>query len=307
MIPRIAALFLLAALWLVVPTEKSVFVRLPQGLSARELSEKLSQEGVLLRKGIFLAAVNILKMDRNLKYGTYMFYTGAPLFNVITELRKGISILIKVTVPEGFRADQIAARLEAEGITTASEFSEYVSKNKLEGYLFPETYYFPPSDSPNRICEVFKAQFDKTTTELNLSSLAGAAHLTPHKALILASIIEKEAATDEEKKLISGIFHNRMKKYMRLESCSTVRYALKKWKKPLSIEDTLFESPFNTYRHRGLPPEPICNPGKEALAAAVEPVETDLLFFVLDADGKHNFSQYFEQHKNKKFRKKRTK
>ncbi len=307
MMTRIAAILLLAALWLFSPQERSVFVRIPQGLSARELSKKLSQEGVLLRKGVFLSAVKILKMDRKLKYGTYMFYEGSPVFNVIAELRKGIGLFFKVTIPEGFRADQIAARLEAKGITSADEFSEYALRNKLEGYLFPETYYFPPEDSPKRICGVFKAQFDKIVSELNLSAKAASAGLTARRALILASIIEKEAASDEEKFLISGIFHNRMRKGMRLESCSTVRYALKKWKKPLSINDTLFESPFNTYRHRGLPPAPICNPGKTALAAAMEPDETDLLFFVVDADGKHNFSKYFEQHRNKKFKKNRKK
>ncbi|MCD6311550.1 MAG: endolytic transglycosylase MltG [Elusimicrobia bacterium] len=302
-----ASFLLLAALWLFSPRERSVFVRIPQGLSARELSKKLSQENVLLRKGMFLPAVKILKMDRKLKYGTYLFYENSPLFNVIAELRKGTGILFKVTIPEGFRIDQIAARLEAEGITSADEFAEYAYRNKLEGYLFPETYYFPPGDSPKRICGVFRAQFNKIVSELNLSGKALPAGLTPRRAVILGSIIEKEAGSDEEKFLISGIFHNRMRKKMRLESCSTVRYALKKWKKPLSINDTLFESPFNTYRHRGLPPAPICNPGKKALEAAVNPDETDLLFFVVDADGKHNFSKYFEQHKNKKFIKNRKK
>jgi len=307
MTARIAALILLAALWLASPQKQSVFIKIPQGLSARDLSERLSREGVLLRKNFFLAGVKILKIDRKLKYGTYMFHRGAPVFNVIAELKKGIGLLFKVTIPEGFRVEQIAARLEAEGIVAADVFYGYAAANKLEGYLFPETYYFPPADSPKRICGVFRAQFDRIVSELNLSAKAPSAGLTPRSALILASIIEKEAASDEEKFLISGIFHNRMKKRMRLESCSTVRYALNKWKKPLSIEDTLFESPFNTYRHLGLPPAPICNPGKAALAAAVTPNETDLLFFVLDADGKHNFSKYFEQHKKKKFRKKRKK
>jgi len=307
MMARIAALILLAALWLASPQKQSVFIRIPQGLSARDLSERLSREGVLLRTNFFLAGVTLLKIDRKLKYGTYLFYRRAPVFNVISELKKGIGLLFKVTIPEGFRTGQIAARLEAEGIVAADVFYDYAVANKLEGYLFPETYYFPPADSPKRICGVFRAQFDRIVSELNLSAKAPSAGLTPRKAIILASIIEKEAASDEEKFLISGIFHNRMKKRMRLESCSTVRYALNKWKKPLSINDTLFESPFNTYRHRGLPPAPICNPGKAALAAAVNPDETDLLFFVLDADGKHNFSKYFEQHKKKKFSTKRKK
>lgn len=307
MIPRAATLLLLSALWMSSGREQSVFVRIPQGISASALSEQLEREGALFRKRLFLGAVRILKLDRKLRYGTYMFYRNSPVFNVIEELNKGIGILIKVTIPEGFRAGQIAERLEAEGIAEAFEFAEYAEKNKLEGYLFPETYYLPPGDCPKRICGIFKSQFDKIVSELNLSDKAAASGLTPHQALILASIIEKEAAGDDEKFLISGIFHNRLKKRMRLESCSTVRYALNKWQKPLSIEDTLFESPFNTYRHRGLPPAPICNPGKISLAAAVEPDDTELLFFVLDADGKHNFSKYFEQHRKKKYEKKRKK
>jgi len=305
MTARTASILLLGALWISSGGEQSVFVRIPRGISAGALSEQLEREGVLSRKRLFMAAVKILQMDRTLRYGTYMFYKNAPVFNVIAELHKGIGLLIKVTIPEGFRAEQIAERLETEGITGASEFIEHVTKNKLEGELFPETYFLPPSDSAKRVCGIFRAQFDKTASEIRLSEKALSVGLSPREALVLASIIEKEAAGDDEKFLISGIFHNRLKKRMRLESCSTVRYALNKWQKPLSIEDTLFESPYNTYRRRGLPPAPICNPGRAALLAAVEPDETDLLFFVLDADGSHNFSKYFEQHRKKKYETKR--
>jgi len=298
---------LFVSLWISISSPEGVFARLPEGFSARALSKKLNKDRVLLRERIFLTVVTALKIDRNLRYGTYRFYEESPVFNIIKELKMGMGLLFKITIPEGFRAQQIAARLEANQIVNAEAFMYYVEKHKLEGYLFPETYYFPPSDSPERVCGVFKAQFDKVFQVNKIAEKSLQAGLTSVRVVILASIIEREAATDEEKFLISGIFHNRMGKRMRLESCSTVRYALKKWKRPLSIDDTLFKSPYNTYRRRGLPPGPICSPGLAALLAAVEPVQTDLLFFVVDASGKHNFSKYFKQHRKKKFRAHRKK
>lgn len=297
-------ILLYGILWFSVSKPGEVFFRVEEGLSAAHLADKLSKSGVLRRKDFFLKLTAVLKIDRELKYGAYKFYRSEPAFNVISALKKGRGILVKVTVPEGWRNAQIAERLDANEIIGRDEFLEYARKNKLEGFLFPETYYFSPGMRPGEVYAAFKRQFNSIfTTEM--AEKAQKCGLTPYKAVILASIIEREAKTSDEKFLISGIFHNRLRKRWRLESCATVRFALEKWNKPLSIEDTFVKSEYNTYRHRGLPPAPICNPGEVALEAAVEPLETEMMFFVAASSGTHRFSKYFDQHVKKKFMRKK--
>jgi len=301
---RIILIFLYVVLWFSVSKPCEVFVRVEEGRTAAQLAAHLRDSGVLLRKNIFLKLTALLNVDRELKYGAYKFYSSEPMFNVVSELKKGRGLLMKVTVPEGWRSAQIAERLDANEIIGMDEFLEYTEKNKLEGFLFPETYYFSPGMSAEEICSVFRKQFNSVFTPA-LAENAKECGLTLYKAVILASIIEKEAKTISEKFLISGILHNRLRKRWRLESCATVRFALEKWNKPLSIEDTFVKSKYNTYRHRGLPPAPICNPGAVALAAAVTPEETEMMFFVAASSGTHRFSKYFDQHVKKKFKRKK--
>ncbi len=301
---RIILIFLYVILWFSVSKPEKVFVRIQEGLTAVELSGILRESGILLRPGIFLKLTAVFNVDRELKYGAYKFYGSEPMFNVVSELKKGRGILVKVTVPEGWRSDQIAERLSENKIIDREEFLIYTKENKLEGFLFPETYYFSPGMRAEEICSAFKKQFDSVFTKATAGKVKESG-LTPYKTVILASIIEKEAKTISEKFLISGILHNRLRKGWRLESCATVRFALEKWDKPLSIEDTFVKSEYNTYRHRGLPPSPICNPGAVALAAAVAPEETDLMFFVAASSGTHRFSKYFDQHVEKKFKRRK--
>ncbi|HLD29956.1 MAG TPA: endolytic transglycosylase MltG, partial [bacterium] len=150
-----------------------------------------------------------------------------------------------------------------------------------------------------------RALFDRFYDE-NLKGKAASAEFSRHQIVTLASLIEKEAKTTEEKYLISGIFRNRLRERWYLESCATVRYVLKKWSGPLLYEDLKAPSPYNTYRRLGLPPGPICSPGRVALLASVEPQDTDLFFFVADDEGTHQFSKYLKDHvRLKKERKKR--
>jgi UPF0755 protein len=279
-------------------------VNLPEGLSAKKVCRLLSDKGVVLRDSFFLKAAIVTGTDTALKYGTYRFFRNEPVLRVLEKLRKGNAILVRVTIPEGWRAEQIADALAHSGIVDKEEFLNYVRNRKLEGYLFPETYFMTTNLSAKKVCSIFLKQFNSVFTN-EIKEKAKKVGLSPYQALILASIIEREAKTPQEKFLISGIFHNRLKKRWRLESCATVRYALKKWKKPLSIEDTFVRSSFNTYRHWGLPPAPICNPGKVAILASVEPQETEMMFFVASSSGTHRFSKYFDQHVRKKFIEKR--
>ncbi|MCD6423339.1 MAG: endolytic transglycosylase MltG [Elusimicrobia bacterium] len=297
-------LFLLLLLTTQIPVKTEVHI--PSRSNAFRIASFLQKKGILKRKNLFLLTVNFFHLDKKLKFGDYRMYLNQPIYSLINLLKKGSNFLIKVTIPEGFRAEQIAQCLSDAGIVEREEFLEYVKKNKLEGYLFPETYFFSRNMKVEDVAKAFLKQFNRVFTE-DLKRKAKEHNLTPHQAVILASIIEREAKTKEEKFLISGIFHNRLKKKWRLESCATVRYALKKWKAPLSIEDTYVKSPFNTYRHFGLPPAPISNPGADSLIAAVSPKKTALMFFVVSSSGTHKFSRYFKDHIRAKWMRKRKK
>ncbi|MCD6412766.1 MAG: endolytic transglycosylase MltG [Elusimicrobia bacterium] len=303
----LALIVLFPLLWVAVPRPVRVEVNLPEGVSAKDVCLILHGKGIILRKSFFLKAAVITGSDTALKYGLYKFYRNEPVLSVLGKLKNGKAVLIKVTIPEGWRSDEIAEALNEAGVVGKTEFLNYVVEKKLEGRLYPETYFFTSGMPVEKVCDAFLKQFNSVFFTDKIRGKAAKAGLSPQQALILASIIEKEAKTPREKFLISGIFHNRLKKRWRLESCATVRYALRKWKRPLSIEDTFAKSPFNTYRHWGLPPAPICNPGRIALEAAVEPQKTEMMFFVASSSGTHRFSKYFDQHIKKKFIEKRKK
>ena len=177
----------------------------------------------------------------------------------------------------------------------------------MEGFLFPNTYFLLPQMDEQEIIKVMNEEFNRFWTidrEIRLKQIN-----KPIKVvIILASLVEKEAIADSERPIIAGVFLNRLSKGMRLESCSTVLYAMGINKARLSFEDLKFESPYNTYRYKGLPPGPICNPGAEAIDAVLYPQATDSLYFVSKGNGTHYFSSTFEQHiKNKIVSKKNKK
>lgn len=172
-----------------------------------------------------------------------------------------------------------------------------MSAATAEGYLFPETYEFltgaPPSDVVRRMLHQFSSVF----AELRDSSPAPrSSPLAPSQVVILASIVEREAKVPEEYPRIAGVFLNRLNRHLPLQSCATVEYLLHERKGRLSVEDTKIESPYNTYLHVGLPPGPICNPGRRALTAALNPERNDFLFFVARGDGTHIFSRTAAEH-----------
>ena len=147
--------------------------------------------------------------------------------------------------------------------------------------------------------DILNNQFKKIYTD-DFSERAKQIKMPEDKVIILASIIEKEAKKNVERPLISGVFHNRIRKGWNLESCATVLYALGKHKDSLTYKDIKVESPYNTYIHPGVPPGPICNPGLASIKAALYPATTDDMFFVADGSGTHNFSKYFAEHNSKK-------
>ncbi len=288
---------------------KGVTVSIPQGSGATEIVALLKENKIISFP--FLFTQYIKKDAANLKAGVHHFKKRMGYKDALEELKTVVPLenSIVITIPEGFEAREIASLLEMNGIVSASAFNEACktaharydflpSDGNVEGYLFPATYEFLPESSPDFVVDIMLQTFSqKMITEENLKR-SEELSLDFREVLTLASIIEREAAKDEERTLVSSVFHNRLRKNMRLESCATVQYILKERKDVLSITDTKIASPYNTYQNEGLPPAPISSPGEESLHAALYPEETDFLFFVADGTGGHIFSKTYDEHIN---------
>ena len=299
-------LYIAASLvWWVKLSSKPVIVYIQPGASAYEISVKLKQAGVINSSKFFLLAAKVTGSIKQLKAGTYEISPKESIFEIINMLAKGKAKYIRITIPEGFTGLQIAKRLSEQGVVNEGAFNKLIKDEKLEGYLFPETYYFernmPEVKVINRMLEQFNVHFSSDMKK-RANSMK---HMNEKNIVILASIIEKEARLDAERPLISAVFHNRLKKHMFLESCATVLYAIGEHKATLCYKDLEVNSPYNTYRHYGLPLGPICNPGMESIKAALYPAGTDDLFFVVSDSGTHSFSKYYREHLQKKIERKK--
>jgi len=248
----------------------------------------------------------------HLKAGEYEIPEGSWSWGILSILSSGKSMTHPFTVPEGFSTGQVAALLQAKGLADAAKFLALarspeearklsVSAASLEGYLFPDTYQIPRGFGESRILALMAARF-RERVPAGLLEKGRARGLSAHQVLTLASIVEREARADAERAKVASVFINRLAQGQRLESCATVRYATGKFTGPVLDEDLHFHSPYNTYRHKGLPPGPICSPGLKSIQAAAEPAQTDYLFFVVAGNGEHVFSRTFEEHKQAKFR-----
>lgn len=215
----------------------------------------------------------------------------------------------KVVIPEGFEVRQIVDRFVENGIDRDEmvaavnstdydfEFLKELPKreNPLEGYLYPDTYHVTADDTARDVVNMMLAEFDKTFDKAYRAQAIGMGK-SMDEIVTLASIIERETDQADERAKVAGVFYNRIEKKMNLQSCATVQYILKERKPNLSIEDTRIQSPYNTYINNGLPPGPIACPGKECIEAALFPEQTTALYFVMGKDGKHVFSETYEQH-----------
>jgi len=282
-------------LWCFQPltTARTVRFQVTKGLSAHEIARDLHANGLICHPWTFIVWAKLLGA-KAIRPGVYDLSTRETGFTICRILQKGPP-LMRLTFPEGWMAQQMAALLEARGVTSAAEFMTIVNKDKREGYLFPDTYFFEQGLAADRVVARLVERF-KEKAPKDFNDRAKAMRLTTAQLVTMASIIEREARVASERPLISGVFYNRLKKHWYLESCATVEYALGAWKPRLRYKDLNVVSPYNTYRHPGLPPGPICNPGTAALEAAAHPAQTDMMFFVADGQGTHRFSRYYNEH-----------
>lgn len=291
------------AYWLSLSPEP-VTVTVGKGGSARRAASQLKEARVISSENVFLALLKLSGKSQSIKAGTYELAPRMSVFEVIAVLTSGRTAKTRITIPEGYTAKQIAELLGSKGLADENEALGIILKDKLEGYLFPDTYFVDAGASAAQILGMMRAQFDRNYTD-EMRMRAKELRMTDAKIVTLASIIEKEAARAEERPVIAGIFYNRLKKGWFLESCATVQYALGKHKEKLTIKDLAVNSPYNTYRKYGLPPGPICNPGRDSINAALYPAQTEDMFFVVSENGSHAFSRYYGEHlKNKKLNKK---
>ncbi|MBE7035791.1 MAG: endolytic transglycosylase MltG [Ruminococcaceae bacterium] len=294
------------------PGDKLVTVTIEEGSGTAEIAEVLKENGVIKYPFWFRLASKKNGYDGQFQQGSFVFSQKAGYETVFKGLMNPENVLVRVTIPEGFELRQIADRLEEQGLIDRERFFKVAEKtefdywflkdlpkreNRLEGYLFPDTYMFKKGDTEENIINTMLSRFDQIYME-EYRKRAKALSMTDDEIIILASVIEREAMGDEDRDKVASVFHNRLKnkQYPYLESCATVQYILKERKAVLSVADTKIDSPYNTYRNPGLPVGPIASPGKAAIEAALYPAETEYLFFVLDSTGVHRFAKTYEEH-----------
>ena len=243
-----------------------------------------------------------------LKSGEYDLNPSWTSGAILTHLTSGATKTYPVVLPEGLRASQIAARLAEAGLADAELFmavvrdprvveSLGVEGDSLEGYLFPDTYRFPRNLSARDVASKLVEQFHSVWK--TIEPRARERGMTMQEVVTLASIVEKETGAAEERPVIAAVFLNRLDKNMRLETDPAVIYGIADFDGNLKKRHLTDRSnPYNTYRHKGLPPGPIANPGEEALLAVVEPAESEYLYFVSRNDGTHKFSSSYRDHVN---------
>jgi len=291
------------------PSNEKVWkeIQVTEGMSLKAISGVLQKEGIIRYRGYFEIIGRLQGFSRKVRVGYYGLNTSMSLREVLDNLRKGRIIEYEVVVPEGYNLYQIGWTLSGTPlISQPHEFIDLV-KNKqyvhslgidadtLEGYLFPDTYYLPKGikleDIPKKMVQRYKVVFSESKRKR-----AEELGFTEQQIITLASIVEKEAKVDSERKLISAVYHNRLKQGMKLQADPTAVYGTKAWITKVTKEDLKRQSPYNTYLHKGLPPGPIANPGEGAILAALYPENVDYLFFVAQGDGSHFFSKDFGSH-----------
>lgn len=288
---------------------EEVTVFFPFGTSTAEIFRKLEAEGVVGPAWLAAAYYRVAHSATPLQAGEYRFSRPAPLSVVIARMGRGDVLRHSIVVPEGLTAEETFELFWSRGISRPEAFHNAFHNPQLitsmargapdlEGYLFPDTYVVTRSTSARQIVEQMLANFRRHFTA-DMRARAQASALTEREAVTLASIVQKETSLDREEPLVAGVYWNRLRHHMRLQADPTVTYALKrdgKWTGTLYRSDYGYDSPFNTYLVDGLPPGPICNPGLDALQAAVSPARTDFLYFVADRTGGHTFSRTFQEH-----------
>ncbi len=305
-------------------SQDPVYVTVQKGDNASAIGKRLQGSGVIQSATSFERLAKLTGAERSLAAGEYEFVPGTSVLDALSRIRQGLTAARVVGVPEGMRLEEIAALMEKRGVVKAADFlaaanalattgsgidadllASRPKSSTLEGYLYPATYSFSRNITANEaVLQMVKALSDRFTPDLR--DEAKAQGLTVHQVLTLASIVDREVVLPEERPLIASVYRNRLKQDMPLQADPTVQYAIAArpgsivefgyWKKVLSKQDLQFDSSYNTYVKKGLPPGPISSPGIDSILAVIRPANTTYLYFVARNDGSHAFASTFEEH-----------
>jgi UPF0755 protein len=284
----------------------AVRVIIPRGATLRVAADSLAKHGVIQNATAFRLYALLRRGDRSIRAGTYLFKRPISWGRVLEDLRGGKGIEHGITIPEGWSLNQIVPQLarvlgapidsvQAAVRDTALLHALDIPTPTLEGYLFPDTYVFPDGTTPRQAVRTMVSRFE-TVWQPEWNALIERRAMSRNDVMALASIVEKEAKLPEERPVIAAVYLNRLKAGMLLQADPTVQYAIGHHVARVLYKDLTIDSPYNTYRYKGLPPGPIASPGKPAIVAAVHPATVPYLFFVAYPDGHHEFTSSFGAH-----------
>lgn len=292
-----------------VNAAQGITVTVKPDMVAKEIGEVLYQNGVIHSATLFRIIAKVQGVENLLQTGDYALSYQMSTSDIINKMVQGETTYRLLTIPEGYTVEQIAKLLDEQGVGDGAKFKSLARKfapynymaqtpeiiYSAEGYVFPDTYRITKGMMEEAILQMLVANFDKKLTT-DMRERAKVRGLSLHQLVTLASLVEKEAKLEQERPVIAGVFFNRLKQGMPLQSCPTVQYILGYPKAELTIADTQIVSPYNTYQNPKLPPGPIASPGMAAIRAVLYPAETPYLYFVAAKDGSHRFSKTYEEH-----------
>jgi UPF0755 protein len=287
-----------------LPATPATFI-VPRGATLGEVSAGLQNAGILAHPTAFRILARLRKDEADIQSGQFRFPAHQTSDEILRRLVTGNADAVWVTFPEGFTARQIGARLADRQLGDAVAFDRYAARTRLdvdgtwtrslEGYLFPSTYLVPVGAPPDRIARVLTDEFFRELPA-NATAKARALGLDVPQVITIASLIEREAQADDERPIMAGVYYNRLRAGMPLEVDATIEYVFPEHHTVITRRDLEIDSPYNTYRHTGLPPTPIANPGKASIDAAFAPVHSQYLYYVYKGNGHHAFAKTLEEH-----------
>ncbi len=285
-------------------------VEIARGSDAGDIATELLAKDVITNGFLFTITALARRSTRDLKAGEYRFETSMSLLDVLRQLERGSVMLHEFTIPEGYTISQIADRLEESGLADAQELLRLakdpelchtlgIKSHTLEGFLFPDTYRVAKGLSAEELLGIMVDKMWSVWGE-EIAGHTGEPDIL--EIINIASIIEKEAIFDDEKPKIASVIYNRLEKNIALQCDVTIRYPLDNYGTHLTHDDLKMESPYNSYLHTGIPPTPICSPGLPAIRAALNPAQTDYMYFVSMNNGRHKFSPTLNEHNKAVYR-----
>lgn len=285
-------------------------VTIPSQAGARQIAGILKGQDLIRSEAIFLNYLSSNQLDNKLKAGNYKFSRSQTMEEITQAIVDGRVDYLAVTIPEGYTIKEIGSLLQRQGLLTEEQWQQALTKtyqydfienipaqqsNRMEGFLFPDTYNVSEGVSGEQLVDMMLNRFSRLW-EKEFAALAAEKDLKVLEVVTIASLIEREAAQPQERGTIAGVIANRMKVGMPLQIDATILYALDKHKELIYNADLKVDSPYNTYTHAGLPPGPIASPGEESLYAALHPEEHPYFYYVSRGDGSHEFTRTFTEH-----------